>query len=358
MKILLIGEYSGLHKELKGALIEMGHQVTLAAANDFWKNFDSDINLGHGSNIYSYKARQIFLPLLNLKHLQGYDVVHLVNFYIIPRFPLLNLLLIKFLKRNNGVVTLSGAGDDPFFVKYSDKTMRYSPIPSHEKFDRGGRYYMRSERHLKIMHEYLDNVDGVIPIMYEYYSTFCAAGYAVKTSVPIPIPINCDQIKFQKNVFLNKITFFHGLNRPGFKGTHIIEKCFSELMRKYPSDVECIIAGKLPFSKYMEVLSKVNVSVDQVYSYSLGMNALYSMAQGKVVVGGAEPESSILYEGELPPVYNALPGHESLMGVFEKILDERKDLNHISIASRDFVAAKHAPALSAAKYINYWNSFE
>lgn len=354
MKILLIGEYSGFHKELKGALIESGHQVTLAAASDFWKKFDSDINLGYGSNIYSYKARQFFLPFFNLKKMQGYDIVHLVNFYIIPRSPLLNLFLIKFLKKNNGLVTLSGAGDDPFFVKYSEKTMRYNPIPTHEKFDRGGRYYMRGERHLKAMHEYLDSVDGVIPIMYEYYSTFCAAGYAAKTSVPLPIPINCDRIKFQKNEFFNKTTFFHGLNRPGFKGTHIVEKCFSELVRKYPSDVSCIIAGKLPFDKYMEVLSRVNVSVDQIYSYSLGMNALYSMAQGKVVVGGAEPESSILYNGELPPVYNALPDYRSLMEVFEKILDERKKLEQISVASREFVVEKHAPNLVALKYINFW----
>ena len=281
MKILLIGEYSGLHRELKKSLISIGHEVTLAAASDFWKKFGADINLGYGTNIYSYKARQLILPFLNLKYLRGYDVVHLVNFYTVPRFPLLNLFLIKFLKRNNGIVTLAGAGDDPFFVKYSEATLRYSPIPSHEKIDRKRPYYMRNESHLKIMHECINYVDGIIPIMYEYYSTFCKAGYAAKTSTPLPIPINCDEIKFQKNEIFNKIIFFHGLNRPGFKGTHIVEKCFSELMRKYPSDVECIIDGKLPFDEYMKVLSRVNVSVDQLYSYSLAMNALYSMARSE-----------------------------------------------------------------------------
>ena len=127
-------------------------------------------------------------------------------------------------------------------------------------------------------------------------------------------------------------------------------------MKKYPSDVECIIDGKLPFDQYMRMLSRVNVSVDQLYSYSLAMNALYSMAQGKVVVGGAEPESSILYGGELPPIYNAIPNHRSLMDIFEKILDERGDLERRSCASRDFVVANHSPDLVAAKYINYWNS--
>lgn len=355
MRILLIGEYSGLHKELKTALMGLGHQVTLAAAGDFWKNFGADLNLGYGSNIFSYKARQFILPFLNLNKLRGYDVVHLVNFYTIPRIPLLNLFFVKFLKENNGLVTLAGAGDDPFFVKYSEMTMRYSPIPSHEKIDRRGRYYMRSERHISVMREFMEYVDGIIPIMYEYYSTFCAAGFSGKTSTPLPIPISCDGIETKIAGTSNKITFFHGLNRPGFKGTHIVEKCFSELMAKYPSDVKCVIAGRLPFNEYMGLLSKVDISVDQLYSYSLAMNALYSMAQGKVVVGGAEPESSILYDGELPPVYNAIPDLKSLMGVFEKILDERSNLGIIGAASRDFVATKHAPASVARKYLSYWS---
>lgn len=356
MKILLIGEYSGFHKELKSALVELGHEVTLAASSDFWKKFDADINLGYGTNIYSYKARQLFLPLLKLKYFRGYDIVHLINFYTVPRFPSLNLFLVKFLKKNNNIVTLAGAGDDPFFVKYAEEALRYSPIPSHEKIDRKKPYYMRGKNHLEVMHETVNYVDGIIPIMYEYYATFCKAGYGAKTSTPLPIPINTNNIKFENNKITNRIIFFHGLNRPGFKGTNIIEKCFLELNKKYPSDVECILDGKLPFDKYLKLLSRVNVSVDQLYSYSLAMNALYSMAQGKVVVGGAEPESSILYNGDLPPIYNGIPNHNTLMEIFHKILDERKNFEAKSIASREFVKASHCPKLVAVKYIEYWNS--
>ena len=100
MKILLLGEYSGLNKELKAALQVHGHDVTLAAASDFWKKFEADISLGHGSTILSYKFRQFALPFLKLKKLTGFDVVHVINFYVIPRSPLLNLFLVKFLKEN------------------------------------------------------------------------------------------------------------------------------------------------------------------------------------------------------------------------------------------------------------------
>lgn len=358
MKILLLGEYSGLNNELKSALVNDGHDVTLAASNDFFKGYPTDVNLGYGSNIYIYKLRQLFLPFFKYKKLMGYDVVHVINFYIFPRFPLLNLLLIKFLKANNTVVTLAGAGDDPFFVKYSNTTMRYNPIVPHEKYDRGGKpYYMRKESHLKLMHRYMNHIDMVIPIMYEYYSTFCAAGYDDKVHKPIPIPIDCSKIEF--NPPLNnesKLVIFHGLNRPGFKGTLLIEEAFEQLLKNHPQEVECVIDGNIPFTEYMSLMSRMAVSVDQVFSYSLGLNALYSMAQGKIVCSGAEVESAILYEGVIPPVCNLLPDSTQILCELEKILSNKLNLNHNAILSRNFVEKYHDPKIVCAKYIAIWES--
>lgn len=356
MKILLLGEYSGLNNELKNALINIGHDVTLAASNDFFKAYPTDLNLGYGSNIYTYKARQLLLPLMNLKKLTNYDIVHVINFYIFPRMPWLNLQLIKFLKKNNGLVTLAGAGDDPFFVKFSAETMRYNPIEPHELYDRGGKaYYMRHDNHLSIMNEYMNYVDGVIPIMYEYYSTFVQAGFESKVCSPIAIPINTKKINYEANIAKNKLLFFHGLNRVGFKGTFLIQECFDSFQKKYPNDVECIIAGNMPFDKYMNLLSKVNISVDQVFSYSLAMNPLYSMAKGKVVCGGAEPESSILYAGASPPVHNLLPNKSSIINTFEFILENKSNLAYEGLLSREFVDKYHAPNVVAEKYIDFWS---
>lgn len=358
MKILLLGEYSGLNNELKRALVHDGHDVILAASNDFFKKYPTDVNLGYGSSIYAYKLRQLFLPLLNYKKLIGYDVVHVINFYIFPRFPLLNLLLIKFLKANNTVVTLAGAGDDPFFVKYSDTTMRYNPIASHEKYDRGGNpYYMRKRSHLKIMHKYMNYIDMVIPIMYEYYSTFRAAGYEDKVHAPIPIPIDCSKIEFNpplKNE--SKLVIFHGLNRPGFKGTHLVEEAFQKLFTNHPQEVECIIDGNIPFTEYMNLMSRMAISIDQVFSYSLGLNALYSMAQGKIVCGGAEKESTILYDGAYPPIYNLQPDSEAIYNTLIGLIESRDLLQKQAVSSRCFVEKYHNPSLIAKKYSDIWYS--
>jgi DNA-binding response OmpR family regulator len=39
MKILLVGEYSRLHNSLKEGLNELGHQVTIIATGDHFKNY-------------------------------------------------------------------------------------------------------------------------------------------------------------------------------------------------------------------------------------------------------------------------------------------------------------------------------
>jgi glycosyltransferase involved in cell wall biosynthesis len=356
MKILLIGEFSGLQAELKRGLTQLGHNVTLAAATDFYKKYPSDINLGYGDSIYTYKFRQLIYPFLNLKKFTGFDIVHIVNFYTIPRLAFLNLIFIKFLKQHNGIVTLSGAGDDPFFVSYSTETMRYSPIAPYEQVDCGGKpHYMRRKWHLNAMHECLELVHYVIPIVYEYYSTFVHVGYKEKTSKPIPIPIDISNYKKSFEIG-KKLIFFHGLTRPGFKGTSLIKKSFEKLTENYPNDVECIVDGKMSFSKYIEILARTNISVDQVFSYSLGMNALFSMAQGKIVCGGVETESSILYDGQLPPAINLKPDANEIYDSLVSVLDRRAMLGDISDSSRAFVEKYHNSLAVAQRYVDVWQS--
>ena len=45
MRILLIGEYSGLHNSLKEGLEKNGHEVTLIGSGDGFKKYPMDINI-------------------------------------------------------------------------------------------------------------------------------------------------------------------------------------------------------------------------------------------------------------------------------------------------------------------------
>ena len=77
MKILLFGEYSGFFNQLKNGLLKNNCEVTLAARQDGFKNYDVDINL-EGSfwrkNPFNYIRQGIF-------KLTSYDIVGLSIYY-------------------------------------------------------------------------------------------------------------------------------------------------------------------------------------------------------------------------------------------------------------------------------------
>lgn len=62
MKILLLGEFSGLYTNLKAGLLELGHDTVIASGGDIWKNIPRDIDL----KSYKYFS-DIMLSLLRFK---------------------------------------------------------------------------------------------------------------------------------------------------------------------------------------------------------------------------------------------------------------------------------------------------
>ena len=79
MKILLVGEFSALHKNIKEGLVSLGHDVTIVSTGDGWKKIESDINLGSNKRGLLAIADKIWKLLILPKKLKGYDVVQLVS---------------------------------------------------------------------------------------------------------------------------------------------------------------------------------------------------------------------------------------------------------------------------------------
>ena len=156
----------------------------------------------------------------------------------------------------------------------------------HLKYDHNGilKFYMETDHAYKINKFVANNCDGIIPIMYEYETSYSGHKNLFKT---IPIPMNIGKIEFIENIIEDKLIIFHGLNRYGFKGTRHVEEAFKILEKKYPNKLELIIDGHMPLDKYLELMKKTNVIIDQTNSYSLGVNGIYALAMGKVVLGGS-----------------------------------------------------------------------
>ena len=63
MRILLIGEYSGLHNSLKEGLEKNGHEVTLIGSGDGFKKYPMDIKIE--STIFEFPLLKTLAKLID-----------------------------------------------------------------------------------------------------------------------------------------------------------------------------------------------------------------------------------------------------------------------------------------------------
>ena len=58
MKILLLGDYSAVHKNLKEGLCSLGHEVDFASNGDGWKKIPRDIAFGDYSDVFNFGIKE------------------------------------------------------------------------------------------------------------------------------------------------------------------------------------------------------------------------------------------------------------------------------------------------------------
>jgi len=358
MKILLVGEFSGVHNNLRDGLKSLGHDVMLFAGGDGFKKFPADISWDSSYSGYVGEISKVYKVIRGLQKLKEFDVVQFINPDIFMHRFGFNKYVLKQLMSNNKRSFLLVAGDHSAVWEYwksnSDKkNIKYSWIDDLIKYDLNGQSpRWLNDSYLEWESEMLHAVNGVIPIMYEYavpYRSFKNIRSA------IPIPINVDKIIYRENKVHNKLVIFHGLNRYGVKGTRYVEQAFNILQKKYPNDLELIIRGKLPYNQYLELINKTNVVIDQTTSYSLGVNGLVSMAMGKLVLGGAEPEGKEELGYKNCPAINITPDVDSIVFAIEKLLETKEKIPEMGFQSRAFVENYHHYRKIAAAYVDVWS---
>ena len=126
------------------------------------------------------------------------------------------------------------------------------------------------------------------------------------------------------------------------------------MTNKYAKGSEFLIDGYMPLQKYLEVMQSMNVVVDQTSAYCSGMNALFAMAMGKVVLGGSEKEANEFQYGEESPVINIRPSVTSVSEAIEYCLDNKENLSEWGARSRAFVQKHHDHIAVAAKYVQIY----
>ena len=363
MKILLLGEYSNLHWTLAEGLRKLGHSVTVVSEGDRFKNYHRDITIKRRGEDPFNTIVYVFDLWSKFRTFKGYDVVQLINPIFLQLRPERNLKVFEYLKKHNKRVYLGAFGDDYYWVKtclekkafrYSDFDMHVHPKMPKISMDRMENWVgtIKEEVNKRIA----EQCDGIVACLYEYYKSY-EDDFKEKLNY-IPSPINIDQIAFKQRGLENeKAKFFIGIQskRSVGKGTDVMLKVLKEVHAKYSQESEIMIAEDVPFAEYMEMINRSDILIDQLYSYTPGMNALSAMAQGMITVSGAEPEYyDFIGETENKPIVNVLPSEEDIYEKSESLILNRDQLSDVSLKSREFVEKHHNYINVAQQYLDFW----
>jgi len=364
MKVLLLGEYSNVHWTLAQGLRQLNCDVTVASSGDRFKNYQRDINLYRNSNNITDSIKYVSLIIKHFQRFKGYDIVQIINPFFLDLRAERNLQAFHYLKKHNGKVFMGAFGDDSYWLRacLDKKTFRYSEfnIPERKGYLPAAQQLIQiwsDKDKTRINTEIAEKSDGIIACLYEYYAAYLP--YFNEKLTYIPEPVNTDEIQFsQRGLNQEKSNYFIGIQklRSEIKGTDIMYKVLKQIEKKYSDQCQIIKAESVPYHEYINLMSKSDILLDQLYSYTPGMNALTAMAQGLVVVGGGEPEMyELLDEKENKPVINVIPDEKNIYLKLEYLIQNKEQISKLSLDSFLFVQKHHNYIKVAQRYLDTWN---
>lgn len=354
MKILLFGEFSGLHTNLKSGLEELGHEVTLLSTGDGFKRLKGDININIISKWkYISKLELIFKTYSKLLYLRNYDIVQLIH-----PVPLMSnfttLLFIKILKQLNNKIYLNVCGSDSLiiseYIKYD-----YSPLKNELiEGDYSSLFRHLDYKKIRFIYKVAKNFDGLISSMYIYHESYKAFPNYLGF-IPMPTELPKLKLKNTRGFQNDKIIIFHGITRSAFKGSKYILEAMNLVKIKFPELCEIKIVEKISYSEYTKSFNDCDIFIDQTSSYGYGMNALLGLAKGKIVLSGAHQE--IIKELKLfnCPIINIEPDTKKILKILTYLIHKKSDY-FIEMQSKaiSYIKNVHEKKIVAKQYIEIW----
>lgn len=356
MKILLIGEASGVHRNLKKGFEELGHTAFHIIKYSEQQGRSSDASFCKARNGILGGISRNISSLHNALCLEKYDVINFLNTITAVHGRYTRYLDLPIIRNKAKIMSYYAVGCDELgIIRRSDCDFAYIPCPS--CLGSGETLGRDCEEFLNPLYKksgdrarrYFD-VAGCSMIEYDHTSTF----FGEKSFCRVPLPVDTDAINFSPARNRKIVKIAHTPSRRGFKGTTIVLEAI-DILRKSRNDFEFKIIEGLNFEDYLNVIRDVDIVVDQVYSQSPGMNALEMLAAGKIVFTGATKLGQTYYDfmHNFPGV-NAEPNPTILAESLSFMLDKRNSYSEFGFAGREYIEKNHSCVYSAQKFLNLW----
>ena len=386
MRVLLLGEFSGVFTELRKGLLERGVEVVSINDGDGWKNYPADLRVDNmplkqipiilKPFRYVYKLILYRLGLNGLIRLyklwpklklllSEYDVVQLSNPVVLPPLgSVANLIVLRYVFNHNKKVCMNCMGGDYYELKYRIKHMsNHSLCRKHRIANLFGFPYLSFKYFYCLFYKKLNdyavaNVKAIIPITKDYKDVYNWTG---KMTGIIPIAVSesvvGEPIHLQDG---EKIIIFHGwqLGRESDKGNDIFDNVIHKIVLKYGQRVDYQVVHNIPYNDYITKLRGCHLFVDQLYSDDKGVNGLLGMAAGKVVFSGFKKESLenyAHYDGKQVGI-SSYNDEEYLYNRFSELIDNPRLIEQISQNAIEFVKKNQITPVVTEMYLDVWRN--
>jgi len=381
-KILLVGDYSGVHYEIAEELKKRNYKVDLLSSGDGYKGFKSNLylkeinpflmNIPFAGKIYKgildYSGlKGIILFLFNIRlinNLKNYDVVQIINPIALEEFgSIANYLFLKKLIKNNKNFYLCAMGSDYTFVRYClDDKLEYSALKSYKFSELGGLTfnYLRDKAHaLRYVYGFfysqlnsyaLKNAKKIIPGASDFSLAYSENN---KITEIIPLPVNLKNFSApSKTKYPVKIFLGIQVGKEYIKGHPFFIEAINMLINNYPNEkFNLQVARSLAFPDYVNVFKDCDIFLDQCLGHGIGVNAALGLAAGKVVFSGTNPKFCDL---DKEVTINAHPDVKLIYEQLLNLIDDLSFIDFIKEASYDYAIRNNSVDKVVDKYINIW----
>jgi hypothetical protein len=361
-RILLVNDTRGAQEYLQRAFHSMGLECDLALFG--WSTIKP---IEHALNFDPLRGwgalgrvPRPFINLVNVARLKDYDVasyVHRISFVDRPHF--LRFLDLPAIRAKVGVMSYTALGCDEIAFIFGNSKLPYKPCATCQAIDDPDRYCERVVRPM--------NAEAVKGLN-QYFD--CAVSTAVEYShieslfqrsvTRIPLPVDVSEVPWKptRTSTSGKVKILHTPSRGGFKGTAVVIEAIAHLS-KMRDDFEFQVITGVPFNEYIALVGEADIIVDQVWSQSPGMNALWLLCMGKIVLSGnTELARNYLPFSNESPIVNAEPEPMELAQKLSNLISQRTLYSSMAETGREYVMRHHDHIKIANDYLQMWQAID
>ena len=337
MKILIYGEYSGYGKSLAVGFRELGHEAAVFSPNgDGWKKLDSDFGLSAQSKLGKLKELLKYIPVF-LK----FDAVYIMNPSFFS-FKLLGPLMLLLFKIKRIKLFLLCCGDDVEYIKAGESGVINKFVFAGVDYPVSNYFKTATEKIVNYL--CAKSAYKVIPTMYDYQAPWQTSRFGYKVTEVVPLACNIDNIPQIKSTNINAIKIMHGINRRDVKGTDVILAVLKRIENEF-SNVVIYTPEKLSQSEYLKLFSEIDISIDQCKCHSYGMNAIYAMMHGHVVLAPADEQHCVSFNISKTPVVSIKNDEIDIYRKLVRLItsDPCEYLDKLKVETMDYAFKYHSP---------------